>query len=461
MSLDAFRKQIGDIRHSDEPSLIRRMSRDMTGGFSPILKAEGKGKLAELVVIPESREEVIAVAAAAARHRIAVLPRGAGTCNWGQGIPLAGGIVMDMRRLTRILSMDAGRVRAEPGILLGDLDRQTKEAVGAELRIHPSSRSIATLGGFIAGGHVGMGSCTWGILHDRGNIAGLEMVSVTEEPEIVELRGEDVNFVHHSYGTTGIITAVEMPLAPAFAWREAVVDFEDFAQATRFGITLGQSDGILLKMVSINAWPYPSYFDGLVRHLREGRHTVHVMVADNGYEAFADLAMRMDGTVVYSGLEGQGDFGKPLYEYSFAHARWHANKHDPRTVANIGIFPHDDLVGSVVRVYEKFRDLGPLRLDMKRINGQLTVQGAPIFPYRDADHLASVVKGLEDEGVRSANTHSMHVKENGMKAISAGEAAFRRRMDPYGLCNPGKVEALPGSDTILPTSGWHTDTAAA
>jgi hypothetical protein len=52
----------------------------------------------------------------------------------------------------------------------------------------------------------------------------------------------------------------------------------------------------------------------------------------------------------------------------------------------------------------------------------------------------------------------MHVRENGMKPIDAAEHAFRRRMDPHGLLNPGKFAAAdvtaPGAGVALPTTGW-------
>jgi hypothetical protein len=52
----------------------------------------------------------------------------------------------------------------------------------------------------------------------------------------------------------------------------------------------------------------------------------------------------------------------------------------------------------------------------------------------------------------------MHVKENGMRPVGEIEHAFRRRMDPLGLLNPGKFAAEdvaePGAGAALPTSGW-------
>ena len=458
MDINAFRRDIAGIEHSDDATQVRRKSRDMTTTFSPILRDELKGKLADLVVSPRDKDEVRRVAAAAARHRVPLLPRGAGTCNWGQGTPLQGGAILDMTALNRRISLDHATVRVEPGMIVQAVDDYAADQ-NRELRMHPSTRRTATLGGFLGGGHVGVGSCTWGILRDLGNVVGVEVISVEEEPRVMELRGAEVNRVHHAYGTNGIITEIEMPLAPAYRWREAIVDFKDFMKAVRFGVTLNASDGLVVKMVAINEWRYARLFTALKPHLRDERHTVHVMVADDFGEAFESLVADHGGTIVYQGLEGQGDFKRPLYEFSFGHARLHATRTDPSLVANIGIFPDHNLFAAIERVHHKFFDLGPLRLDMKRMDGRLTAQGSPLFQYRDEAHMASVIEGMQEEGVEAANTHTMHVKENGMKPIDATEIAFKRSMDPFNLMNPGKFAAeelaAPGKGVALPASGWR------
>lgn len=143
----------------------------MTMSFSPII----------LVVSPRSKDDVLKVASAAARHRIPVMVRGSGTSNWGQGIPLAGGIVLDMKSLSNVVSIKDRLIRVEPGAIVEDVDRAAQQH-GLELRMHPTTRRIATIGGYVAGGHVGVGFCTWGILRDRGSVVGIEVVSMEETP---------------------------------------------------------------------------------------------------------------------------------------------------------------------------------------------------------------------------------------------------------------------------------------
>ncbi len=108
-----------------------------------------------------------------------------------------------------------------------------------------STWATATIGGFIAGGSGGVGSCTWGALRDLGNILRLRVVTMEAEPRVLEFRGEELARVSHAYGTNGIITEIEMPLAPAYDWVEMFLATEDFAFAARFVDALGDEDGLL------------------------------------------------------------------------------------------------------------------------------------------------------------------------------------------------------------------------
>ena len=142
---------LGDIPAITDAALVRQKSRDFHW-FSPILKADLRDRYAEAVVCPRNEAEVIRVAAACARRRVPLTARGAGTGNFGQAVPLAGGVVVEMTGLDQIKWFKLGAVRAEAGIRLTDLDAATRTQ-GWELRMHPSTKRMATLGGFIGGGY--------------------------------------------------------------------------------------------------------------------------------------------------------------------------------------------------------------------------------------------------------------------------------------------------------------------
>ncbi len=200
---------------------------------------------------PRAEAEVIEVLKVCYAHDVPVTTRGAGTGNYGQAMPLAGGCVMHLKHLDKVKEIHPGRVICEPGVLLKDLDAACKAHSGQELRMFSSTWATATIGGFIAGGSGGVGSCTWGALRDLGNIIRLRVVTMEAEPRVLEFRGEELARVSHAYGTNGIITEVEMPLAPAYDWVEMFVGFDDFMDAVRFAEELANEDGILIKLASV------------------------------------------------------------------------------------------------------------------------------------------------------------------------------------------------------------------
>ena len=116
--------------------------------------------------------------------------------------------------------------------------------------MHPSTKRTATIGGFVAGGSGGVGSVTYGGLREPGNILAARIVTVEEEPRIIELRDDAAQKVNRAYGTTGIITALEMPLAPAWPWIDVIVAFDDFMEAFRAGYEVALADGIVKKLVT-------------------------------------------------------------------------------------------------------------------------------------------------------------------------------------------------------------------
>src|SRR5271165_6953020 len=83
----AFLNDIADIPVTTDRQRVRRRSRDFFW-YSPVLNAELTAKSAELVVTPRDEADVLSIAAAAVRHRLSVTPRGAGTGNYGQAVPL-------------------------------------------------------------------------------------------------------------------------------------------------------------------------------------------------------------------------------------------------------------------------------------------------------------------------------------------------------------------------------------
>ena len=259
--LAAFLAAIGDVPVEDDPKIFHRKSRDFFW-FSPVLKTQLQDKLADVIAVPRNEADVMRIASAAARYRVPVTIRGGGTGNYGQCVPVQGGVVIDMSALNAVEWQKGALVRVGAGRRMHLIDAETRKQ-GFELRMHPSTKRMSSIGGFAAGGSGGVGSVTYGGLRELGNVMGARVISLEEEPRVFELKGDAALKICHSWGTTGIITALEMPLAPAFNWIDAIVVFNDFTIAVRFGHELALADGVTKKLVTALAWPIPSYFRGL------------------------------------------------------------------------------------------------------------------------------------------------------------------------------------------------------
>ncbi len=250
-----------------------------------------------------------------------------------------------------------------------------------------------------------------------------------------------------------------MPLAPAWHWIEALITFPDFMTGMRFCETLARSDGIVKKLISMLAWPLGHMIENLEPLVPRGHHAVLCMVAKQSEDGLKSLASDFRGAIASSASEGQGSYGFPIYEFSWGHTQLHVNIRDRSWNSVIGLFPAEDLLGSIERVYRRFQDVGPMHLEAKRFDGSLSFQGSRLFQLKGVEDLSPVIAGLEAEGVRVANNHTFLLNEGGMKPIAEADLAFKLTMDPHNLLNPGKIK-VPGQTSVkseganATASGW-------
>ena len=185
-----------------------------------------------------------------------ITPRGAGTGNYGQAMPLSGGAMLDLMSLDRVVKIEKDRVRAEAGVILEKLDEQTIDAVGGEMRFHPSTYRMATLGGFIAGGSGGVGSIRWGGLRAFGNLLGLKVITCEAEP-----RDPRPQRPRHPQGRARLRhqrhhrRSRDPADAPHYDWVDVMVGFDSIIDACAFAEQLARQDGLLCKEISPVAAP--------------------------------------------------------------------------------------------------------------------------------------------------------------------------------------------------------------
>jgi FAD/FMN-containing dehydrogenase len=439
-SLASLIGDLDDIAVVTDPKVVRRRSRDFFW-YSPILTEQLDGKSADLIVSPRNEQEVVRVAAACARHRVPLTVRAGGTGNYGQAVPLQGGVLLDITALSATEWVKPGIIRVGVGAKMNALDAEL-QPMGWELRMHPSTKRTATIGGFVAGGSGGIGSVNHGGLREPGNILAARIVTVEDEPRIIELRGDAAQKINRAYGTTGIITALEMPLAPAWKWIDVVVVFDDFIEAAAFGYEAALADGIVKKLLSPITAPLPSYFGALKPYCPEGKSILIAMIAEPSLESFKSL-LGTRGTVTLETPTDDGPGQVPLYEYTWNHTTLQVLKSDRSVTYLQCLYPHDRLMEKVEEMRALFPDEVLQHLEFIRFNGRVTCSGLPVVRYTGADRLNEIIRLHEERGVYIANPHVFTVEDGSRyKRADADQLGFKHEVDPHGLLNPGKMRSF-------------------
>ena len=431
--LDQLRAELGDIPVVTDPAKVQLKSRDFYW-YSPVLKRQLEQACADLVVEPQGEAEVIRTLAACHRRRVPVTVRGGGTGNYGQAMPLHRGVVLDLSRLDRIVEIGLGRVRAQAGAKLAQIDRACQEHSRQELRLHPSTLKMGTIGGFVAGGSSGVGSITWGILRDRGNILGARVVTMEAQPRVLELAGDAIQQVNHAYGTNGVITEVEMPLTPAYPWVDLMVGFADFGAAVRFSDALAREVALTKKLVTVLAAPIPElYFRPLRSRIPDGTHVVLLMVAEPWLPVLRDFLAAWPGEILLERAAADPRRkALPIFELSWNHTTLHALRIDPTVTYLQVLYPPPDHVRRALDMYERFPGEVMAHLEFVR--------------FTTEERLDAIICQHEDHGCPIFNPHAFTLEEGGMKQVDRAQLAFKREADPQGLLNPGKMLAWDDPD---------------
>ncbi|MCA3633262.1 MAG: FAD-binding oxidoreductase [Methylobacterium sp.] len=440
-----LKSRLGAIRTDDNPAILKQKSRDFYW-YSPTLKRQLDQVIADIMVMPKNLDELIHVLATCHSLGIPVTPRGTGTGNYGQAMPLSGGVLLDLSAMNAVKSIGNGRVVTEPGAILAEIDHETREKSGQELRLSPSTYHTATLGGFIAGGSGGVGSIRWGGLRDYGNIIRLKVVTMEASPRVLELTGDDLHKVSHAYGTNGIIVECEVPLAPAYPWVDVIFGFDDLRQATEFSNSLGEQDGLLLKELAVIAAPAPhDYFLRHRKFLPRDKHAVVLMVADFALLPLLAFARRWKGAELLMRSDTLGDDEKkglpPAFELAWNHTTLRALRVDPSITYLQVLYPFPNQVELVEKIHAHFGEEVACHLEFVKFDGKVTCFGLPLVKFTSEERLEEIMRIHEEMGAPIFNPHRYTLEEGGMKQTDEIQLAFKREADPQGLLNPGKMIA--------------------
>ena len=218
-ALDELRATVDGAILVSAPAELRAMSADASVRSKKAEANDAPLATAALVVRPTTTDQVSRVMRWATSHGIPVTPRGLGSGTVGAGIPVRGGVVLDMARFDSVGEVDVTNrtVTVGAGVRLSELDEAIRDS-GLTIGHYPQSYYLASVGGCITMRGSGTFSSLYGNIEDRTG----DLEVVLPGGEVVQTRslpraslGPDLKQLFiGSEGMFGVITHVTLKLVP-------------------------------------------------------------------------------------------------------------------------------------------------------------------------------------------------------------------------------------------------------
>jgi len=421
------------------PAVIERLSHDFYW-YSPVLRPKLAGKNGDIAVQPVNVEEILAILRFAGRHEIPVTVRGAGTGNYGQCVPLQGGIVLDLALMDKLEEITADGVAVcQPGLRLGALETEARR-LGWELRMYPSTLVKASVGGFLGGGSGGIGSVTHGGLRDFDTVRAFEVVTMEEEPRVVKHEGAAVHEILHAWGTNGILSRIWFALARAIEWVQCTIVFDTYDLAFAFTESIATDPKWTKRLATVFEWPIPSFFTPIKSTVRDGKPMALLMVARQQSSELFQQARGSGGEVTFSGPYDGPRTLPLLSDYTWNHTTLWAMKADAGyTYLQCGFSP-TECREQFRMLRERFGHEILFHIEFMKNGDGIVIPGAiPVVRFTTEERLNEMITFCRSIGVFVANPHVNYLEDGGRFRPDNLQLMAKQKYDPRGLLNPGKM----------------------
>jgi len=428
------------------------------------------------VAIPETAEEVIALVRFCCAERLPFVARGSGTSLSGGSLPVAGGIVIALNRLNRILKLDpAQRIAVvEPGVV--NLDVSQAAAVhGLHYAPDPSSQSICTIGGNVAFNSGGAHCLKYGMTSNH--VLGIKAVLATGE--VVEWGGPSRETVGPDWcglftgneGLFGIALEITLQLLPrAECFHTVLAGYRTLEQAGD-AVSAVIASGLLPGAMEImDALALEAAVAAVHAEYPPGCEAVLIVELEGPREVVAADRERLDEIIAAS----QPVEARPARDAEERVAIWKGRKSAFSAVGRLssdfivqdGVVPRRRLGEALRRIGEMGRAAG-IRVANVFHAGDGNLHPLILFNGREsgalqrAEALAGrILEMCVEMGGSITGEHGVGMeKRDYLSAMfSADEIDCMRRIrsafDPLGIANPGKM--FPNSEaSALQHRGLH------
>jgi glycolate oxidase len=454
--LGAFRGVVGDARVLVDAEHLERCASDHT---------EDLRYLPEVVVQPESPEEVQAILRHCNERRIPVTPRGAGTGLSGGALPVHGGVSLDMRRMNRILNVDVRnfQVAVEPGCITQVLQDAVREQ-GLFYPPDPASKGSSFIGGNVSENSGGPKALKYGVVKDY--VLNLEVVLPNGEimwtgaNTLKNSTGYNLTgLIVGSEGTLAVITKIVLRLIPAV--KHDLTLLVPFASAERAceavnAVFMAGFTPCALEFMERDALDWASRFTGSAVAIPD-EVRAHLLIELDGNDADA---LYRDAEAIAELVQGYGAMDVLLADDEAQKSRlWNLRRKVGEAVKSHSIYKEEDTVvprAELPALLRKVKELG-VRYGFRSVcyghagDGNLHVnivkEGMNDRAWKE--ELPKAIRELFTEVVRLGGTisgeHGIGLVQKSYLDIAFAPAALevqkniKRIFDPKGILNPGKI----------------------
>jgi hypothetical protein len=449
---------LGQEKVATSAHAIERMLRDQSW-LSPVLRDDrairgeqlGPTQGVQAVVAPTSLGELTLIAACAARYRVPLTVRGAATSNFGLIAADHGGIIVDMRRLrSEPAPSERSGFSALAGTTHGAFERVARQS-GREMPVLTTTFATATIAGWLAGGHVGLGSGCHGAIWD-GLVHSVRLVTVEETPRHLELAGTGVNPVLHTFGAGGLISEVTLASEAKHDWIEAVAFFAHYEDAASFVTELSLDRNYRHRAATAQEAGLTPGLTALKELGRKDSCTL-LIIDEAQFDAVSTLASAHKGEILRWQSWSLPPQARPsIASMVYGHRMlWVKQLLPGAAFAHIYFDPVDPLAGQKA-LKARFGD--DLLMETKFIRSPWMI-GAMGFDESSPALAASVVVIVDGRpekvrevlaccehlGLRYQNSHTNIVEDNGLFRDVSDIVEHKSRVDPYNLVNRGRLRS--------------------
>jgi hypothetical protein len=153
------------------------------------------------------------------------------------------------------------------------------------------------------------------------------------------------------------------------------------------------------------------------------------------------LAAAYNGNITYQRPTDESIGGRPLYELTCNHTTLHALKIDSNIIYLQALYPAVNFMEKVAEITALFSPDELLQhFEFTRYSGQQAASGLHLIKYTTDERLNEIMEIHRSHGIFVADPHIWMLEDSaGYKSADADLMSFKREVDPYGICNPGKM----------------------